>query len=284
VAGVVCADEVDARGGKEGRRTSEGGDVLNHEVDGVRLHYEERGSGVPLVALHGAAVDHRDIAIAIEGIVPSSYLRIYPDLPGMGRSTSDGLTCNDDVVTVLVDFIDRLGAGPVMLVGHSYGAYLARGVAARRPDLVLGLALMCPIGQQTQDVPPHEVVHQDNDVYDQLSPAQRAKFDDYFVVRTAANARRFRDHTWPGISLVDEEALGRIFAGWTIDVGYGTFSAPTLIVAGRRDSVVGYTDAMRLSDQYPRATIAVIDDAGHALMHERPGLLGALVSDWLARR
>jgi len=257
---------------------------VDYEGNGVRLHYEERGAGVPLVALHGAAVDHRDITAAIEDVVPNSYLRIYPDLPGMGRSTSDGLTCNDDVVAALVDFIDHLGTGPVMLVGHSYGAYLARGVAARRPDMVLGLALLCPIAEQAHEVPDQTVVHQDNDAYDELDPAQRAKFDDYFVVRTAANARRFRDHTWPGITLVDEDALGRIFAGWTVDVGSGTFSAPTLIVAGRRDSVVGYTDAMRLSEQYPRATIAVIDDAGHALMHERPGVLGALVSDWLARR
>jgi pimeloyl-ACP methyl ester carboxylesterase len=49
----------------------------------------------------------------------------------MGLSSTDGLSCNDDVVTLLGDFIDQLGAGPVMLLGHSYGAYLARGVAAQ---------------------------------------------------------------------------------------------------------------------------------------------------------
>ena len=94
-------------------------------------------TGMPLVALHGAGVDHREIEAAIEAIIPDSgYRRIYPDLPGMGRSTADGLTCNDDVVTLLGEFIDQLGAGPVMLLGHSYGAYLARGVAARRAELV----------------------------------------------------------------------------------------------------------------------------------------------------
>jgi pimeloyl-ACP methyl ester carboxylesterase len=108
---------------------------MEHQVNGVRVHYVEHGDdGVPLVALHGAGVDHRDIEVAIEGFVPTTgYRRMYPDLPGMGRSTSEGLTCNNDVVTVLIDFIDRVGAGPVMLIGHSYGAYLARGVAARRP-------------------------------------------------------------------------------------------------------------------------------------------------------
>ena len=272
-------------GGKEGRCVGESGDLLNHETNGVRLHYEGHGAGVPLVALHGAVVDHRDIAVAIESILPKTgYRRIYPDLPGMGHSTATGLTSNDDVATVLIDFIEHVAGEPVLLVGHSYGAYLARGVAARRPDLVLGLALMCPIGAQTRDVPEHGVVRQDDDAYDGLSPEQRIRFDDYFVVRTAANARRFREHTWPGIALVDEEALGRIFAGWTVDVPSEPYSAPTLIVAGRRDSVVGYSDATKLSEQYPRATLAVIDDAGHALMHERPELLAALVGDWLDRR
>ncbi len=59
----------------------------------------------------------------------------------MGRSTTDGLSCNDDVVKLLGDLIDHLAEGPALLLGHSYGAYLARGIAAQRPDLVLGLAL-----------------------------------------------------------------------------------------------------------------------------------------------
>ena len=191
---------MDTCGGKEGRRASEGGDLLNHDVNGVRLHYEEHGTGVPLVALHGAAVDHGDIAAAIEDVIPKSgYRRIYPDSPGMGHSSSDGLSSNDDVVSVLIEFIEHVGAQPVMLIGHSYGAYVARGVAARRPDLVLGLALMCPIGEQAHDVPEHTVVRRTTS-NDELDPEQRAKFDDYFVIRTAANARRFRDHTWPGIA------------------------------------------------------------------------------------
>jgi len=54
-------------------------------------------------------------------------------------------------------------------------------------------------------------------------------------------------------------------------------------VAGRRDSFVGYADAVALIENYPRATLAVVEDAGHALMHERPELLAALLVDWLRR-
>ncbi len=163
-------------------------------INEVLVHYVEHGVGVPLVALHGAGVDHREIEAAIEAIVPGTqYRRIYPDLPGMGLSTADGLNCNDDVVMLLGDFIDHLGAGPVMLLGHSYGAYLARGVAARRPGTVLGLALLCPVAERARNVPDHDVVRQDADAYDELEPALRAGFEDYFVLRTQATARRYRD-------------------------------------------------------------------------------------------
>jgi pimeloyl-ACP methyl ester carboxylesterase len=253
-------------------------------INGVNLHYVERGSGVPVLALHGAGVDHREIEAAFEAVVhDTGYRRIYPDLPGMGRSTAAGLAGNDDVVTLLGAFVDQVIGGPVLLVGHSYGAYLARGVAARRPDLALGLALVCPIGEQTHDVPDHEVVRQDAGARDELDPSQRAGFDEYFVVRTPATARRYREHVAPAQALVDEAALGRIFAGWAIDVGSEACRVPTLIVAGRRDSTAGYVDAVELLDRYPRATLAVVEGAGHALMHERPDLLAPLVADWLDR-
>jgi pimeloyl-ACP methyl ester carboxylesterase len=253
-------------------------------IDGVAVHFVEHGTGMPLVALHGAGVDHREIEAAVEAIVPDiGYRRIYPDLPGMGRSTADDLTCNDDVVKLLGEFLDDLAAGPVLLLGHSYGAYLARGLAAHRPDIVLGLALLCPVADQSRNVPDHRVVRQDADAYDELEPLQRTGFDEYFVVRTPATARRYRDHVVPGTRLVDEAALERIFAGWTVDVGSGPFPAPALIAAGRRDSVVGYTDAADLLERYPHAALAIIEDAGHALMHERPELLAAFLSDWLNR-
>ncbi|MFE7415806.1 alpha/beta fold hydrolase [Rhodococcus sp. NPDC057529] len=257
---------------------------MERRIDEAVVHWVEHGSGVPIVALHGAGVDHREIEAAIEAVVPGTgYRRIYPDLPGMGLSTADGLTCNDDVVTLLGDFIDGLGAGPVMLVGHSYGAYLARGVATRRPDVVLGLALVCPVAERSRNVPDHTVVRRDADAYDELDRALWAGFGEYFVVRTRATARRYRDHVVPGTTLLDEEALGRIFAGWAVDVGSSVFPGPTLIVAGRRDSVAGYADACELLERYPHAALAVVEDAGHALVHERPALLAALFGDWLDR-
>ena len=255
---------------------------MQASIGDARVNYVQRGEGIPLVALHGAGVDHSDIESALESVqLPFGVRRIYVDLPGMGLSTGEGLDSNEDVVALLAEFIEHLGFGPVLLVGHSYGGYLARGVAHRHPELVSGLALLCPAAESTGARPEHRAVREDADTHDELAPQLREGFDEYFVVRTAALARRYSDSIEPGTHLESEAALERIFSSWAIEVG--PFSGPTLIVTGRQDSVVGYTDAVEILDDYPGATLAIVDQAGHALIHERPDVLSALIAEWVDR-
>lgn len=61
------------------------------------------------------------------------------------------------------------------------------------------------------------------------------------------------------------------------------FPAPTLIVTGRQDSLCGYRSAWDLLDNFPRATFAVLDRAGHGLSAEQKMLFRALVGEWLDR-
>lgn len=254
------------------------------------MHFVEHGSGLALLGLHGAGVDHSEIEAWLEPILAGrgGYRRIYPDLPGMGRTpAAEWLTSNDDVVAVLLGFLDQVAAEePFLVVGHSYGAYLARAVVAQRRERAIGLALICPVGESASDVPDHEVFRVEDGTYDLLPADQVRGFDDYFVVRTPATARRYRDAVAPGVELVDETGLGRIFAGWAFrnrPEDAGPCSVPALILAGRQDSAVGYAQAGGLVRDYPHATYAVLDGAGHALPHEQPELVASLIIDWITR-
>ena len=60
-------------------------------------------------------------------------------------------------------------------------------------------------------------------------------------------------------------------------------TAPALILAGRQDSIVGYRDAWKILENYPRGTFAVLDRAGHFLEIEQDALFRALVGEWLDR-
>ena len=100
------------------------------------LHFEEHGAGRPIVFLHGWTMDHRVEMADYEKIfaVCPGWRRIYPDLPGMGRSVAgDGIRTQDDVLQAVLAFIDRVVPQErFVLAGTSLGAYLARRGCRRR--------------------------------------------------------------------------------------------------------------------------------------------------------
>lgn len=256
------------------------------------LNVLERGSGLPLLALHGFPVDHRLMSGCLEPLFEpgESIRRIYPDLPGLGASSGDGVSSTRDVLDRVDAFVDEvIGDEPFLLVGESYGGYLSRALVQRRPAQVLGLALICPsvfADTSARRVPARTVRRPDPELIERLAPAEAIEFTDIAVVESAEALERFRAEVAPGLAAGDAAAIARIRADFALEepIERGEpFTAPTLIVAGRQDSIVGYRDQWRLVERYPAATFAVLDVAGHNLQFERPELFGALVRDWLDR-
>jgi pimeloyl-ACP methyl ester carboxylesterase len=247
------------------------------------VHYVERGEGTPVLLLHGAGVDHREPLGTIDSAFSHTpgYRRIYPDLPGHGRTPApESIRSADDVLAALLVLIDDLvGDEPLLVAGHSAGGYYARAVAQRRPDQVIGLALVCPLLEEVRDAPPHTpIVQEDLD-------GDHDAFRGYFVVQTRAMLRSYAGNVAPGIEAADSEALERIGERWRLTVAEPErpYAGPVLVVAGRQDSAVGCAAQWDLMEAYPRGTFAMLDRAGHALPHEQPELLGALLREWLAR-
>jgi pimeloyl-ACP methyl ester carboxylesterase len=264
-------------------------------VNGSPVHYAEHGGGMPVLGLHGVDVDHREIMAALEPVFADrpGYRRLYPDLPGMGRTPApEAVDSSDAVLDTLLGLVDAVvGDQAFLAVGHSYGGYLARAIANRRPGQVAGLALLCPLlGEQGGDDarPEHVVLHAADglDPDGVLGPALADEYRSYLVVQTPATLRRFQEAVAPGMALADRDALERVFARWRLTTAPErgpAYPNPTLILVGRQDATVGYAGAWRLLEHYPRASFAVLDRAGHGLPHEQPGLATALLGEWLDR-
>lgn len=259
-------------------------------VGDVPVHYAEHGDGMPVLVLHGTGVDHREVEGSLEPVLRRmpDCRRIYPDLPGMGRTPApESVNSADDVLELMLGLVDALvGDRELLVIGHSAGGHYARAIAGRRPDRVSGLALICPLIENPHDVPSHEVVHASPDLGDRLSPAEEPGFRNYFVVQTPAMLDRYREYVAPAIPLADQAGLERIGGQWLFSErpeDGPVYPNPALILTGRQDSGLGYAGQWDLIEHYPRATFAVLDRAGHALPHEQPDLVEALMGEWLRR-
>ncbi|GAA1516045.1 alpha/beta hydrolase [Kribbella lupini] len=259
----------------------------------MALHHVSHGEGTPVLAVHGWTPDHRLMTGCLEPVFADlpGYRRIYPDLPGMGRSPAGAIDSSDGVLDALLSFVDEtIGDEPFLLVGESYGGYLARTVAARRPEQVLGLGLICPIGVAVENasrtVPEHVVLQSTPGLLDGLDARIAEDYREIAVVQTPETLRAFLSDVAPGLAAADAEAMARIRKNWTLSTAPESgpaYERPTLILCGRQDSSTGYADQWALLPHYPRASYVVLDAAGHNLQLEQPALFAAHVQEWLRR-
>ncbi|WP_018261430.1 alpha/beta fold hydrolase [Methylobacterium sp. WSM2598] len=112
-------------------------------VDGVRLHYVERGQGEPLVLIHGNGTMIQDFLVS--GIVEDLAKRhrvILIDRPGYGYSTRPrALWTPRAHATLFQKALERLGVSQAVVLGHSWGSLVAVALALQAPHLVRSLVL-----------------------------------------------------------------------------------------------------------------------------------------------
>lgn len=251
---------------------------------------ETRGEGVPIVLLPWFGLDRSVMAAAFEPAIEGSagWQRVYVDLPGCGRSPA-GAESSDGVVDAVCDYIDaNLGGGPFLLIGCSYGGYLAAAIARRRPDQVAGLLLVCPgikiladdrvlpegpsspaAGDWLADVP--------QDLQDHLNRALgrrtrevAAHLGRLLTAGGHADEAYLQRLRTTGYQLSDEDSP-IVYAG------------PTSVLAGREDRIAGYVDQFHALGSYPQATYAALSTAGHYLPFEQPDTCKNLTQEWLRR-
>ena len=105
-------------------------------IGGIGLHVDAPvGEGEPLVIVHGGWTDHTAFDAVVEPLA-RSFTVIRYDRRGHSRSEYGGPAPRRRDEDDLAELIDVLGLGAVHLLGTSYGACIALGLAIRRPDLV----------------------------------------------------------------------------------------------------------------------------------------------------
>ena len=258
------------------------------DVGDLAIYYETYGSGRPMVMLPGRPSDHRVMARFMEPVFTQreGWLRIYPDLPGTGRTSSvDRLATHDAMLEAVLAFIDKVIPDQrFVLAGLSYGGYLARGVVYHRAASIDGLMLCVPqvkADPAEAQLPPRTAIVEDPAIATELGP-----ISNLMVVQSPRVAEAVRE-LLAEVRIADHPFNDRLEEAspfsFDVDTLSTPFGAPTLIVTARQDNLCGYRDAWDRLSNYPRATFAVLDRAGHFVNIEQDGLCQALMREWLDR-
>ena len=113
-------------------------------IDGVRLHYVERGQGEPLVLLHGNGSMIQDFeSSGLIEMAAKKYCVIAFDRPGYGHSDRPRSTIwTPEAQSDLIQkALTRIGVSRAIVLGHSWGASVAVSLALKYPQMVGSLVL-----------------------------------------------------------------------------------------------------------------------------------------------
>jgi non-heme chloroperoxidase len=265
-------------------------------VNGVDLHYVERGRGEPLVLLHGGQGDYRSWGPQMEAfsrryrVISYSRRYNYPNDNPLTASYRSAYTDADD----LAAFIRHLNLGRVHLVGTSAGALAALVLAIKHPKTVGSMVLAePPVHRWARDDPQGEALYRRFmiSIWEPAAAAFKAGDDQgamRILVDGFAGAGRF-DGLPPEARAVAMQN-SRFFKAATSSadpfpaVSKGKvrrLDMPVLIVTGENTLRLHKFVNEELARLLPKAERVTIPQAGHGSARENPQAFNAAVTKFL---
>lgn len=274
----------------------------------VRSRPPAREGLPPALYVHGLGGSSQNwsaLMPLLDGLVESEAL----DLPGFGDSPppDDGNYSVTGHARAIIRYLDSAGRGPVHLFGNSLGGAITTRVAALRPDLVRTLTLVSPalpeLRVQRTAVPTAMLALPGmSTLFSRVTKGWTAEqrvrgvmalcygdparvTDEGFRNAVEEMERRLQlPYMWDALTrsargIVDAYTVGGQHSLWR---QAERVLAPTLLVYGRRDQLVGYRMAQRAARSFQDSRLVSLPDAGHVAMMEYPEAVAAAFRELLA--
>lgn len=269
------------------------------EVDGGRIHLvdlapRDAPESAPIVLIHGASVNLRDMKLALGDRLAKDHRVIALDRPGRGYSTRPENGWRLDVQARLIhEALVARGVEKPVIVGQSLGGAVALAYALQYQDEMTGLVLLAPVSHEWPGgvawynkvsgwpvagfllrrlvIPLYGPVAARGGVAGSFGPD--AAPQDYYD--ETGLSLLFR----PGDFRANAEDLRNLKPQIIAQSGrYGEIRVPTLIFAGLSDRTVSpKIHAMQLARDIPGARLTLLPETGHALHHaQREVILQAI--------
>ncbi len=229
-----------------------------------------------LLFLHGFA-ESREVWTDFTRPFPAGYRLLTPNLLGHGtHRTAVPDFSMEAQARFVVKYLDQKGAsGPVLVVGHSMGGYVALALAERYPDRVAGLALINSTALADTD-------EKRQNREKNIGFVERHgldKFMESFVRPLFAPANR--DRLPEALALLED--IAKATPGATIAGALRAMAArpdrtavlreaefPVLLVAGKHDLAVPLADSVVQAALAPTGAALFLEGSGHQAYLEQP--------------
>jgi pimeloyl-ACP methyl ester carboxylesterase len=271
------------------------------KIDGVRLHYVDRGQGPAVVLIHGSNVWWRDfLASGLIDVLARNHRVIIFDRPGFGHSERprDRLWTPTAQARVIASAMFTLGLGRAGVVGHSMGSLVALALALDHPDQVRSLALVS--GYHFPTLRLDALV---------AAPVALPVLGDvmrYTVTALSARAllngmvkQMFAPHDVPlnfmpvlsremllrpiQLRAHAEDAAFMMSAARDLSERLNDLRVPVTIIAGDRDAIVDMpAHSRRLHEALPGSRLVVVEGAGHMVHYQAQQQIAEAVSAYAA--
>jgi 3-oxoadipate enol-lactonase len=260
--------------------------TLAAETSGVRIAWERRGSGPPLLLIQGLGYGRWGWEPVVDGLAETHDVVLF-DNRGIGGSDAplgpySAPMLAEDAVAVL----DAAGLDRAHVLGASLGGMVALQVALDCPDRVDKLVLACttaggesaaPMPEQTvrlmQEMPTlSREVAMRRGVENALAPGADEAMINRIMEHRIATAQPLP--AW----------LAQAAAGVSFDVSsrLGDVRAPTLVLTGDLDVVVDPRNSELLAERIPHARIETFPGTGHLFFWEEPGRFVQTVREFVS--
>jgi pimeloyl-ACP methyl ester carboxylesterase len=253
-------------------------------IQGLEVYYEVRGSGEPLLLIHGLGSSTQDWEHQVDRFA-ERYTVVTYDVRGHGQSGKPrGRYSVPQFARDAAGLIERLGIGPMHVQGISMGGMIALQLAVDAPHLVRSLTIVNSGPEMILRTMKQRIAIYQRFVIVRLMGMRKMGL----VLSTALLPRPEHEQMralfverWarnnPGAYL---RAL-RALIGWSVSARLGTIKCPTLILTADQDyTPVAYKQFYTAA--IPGAQLVVIRDSRHMLPLERPAEYNDAVMDFLA--
>jgi pimeloyl-ACP methyl ester carboxylesterase len=252
--------------------------------DGRRIAYYVRGEGPRIVLIASAGREASDFNELTDALSGAGYRTVAIDPPGINESDlpSGDITLwdlADDVQTVIG--ADDGSGEPVVLLGHAFGNRVVRAFATRHPDLTRAVIVLAAGGKRPI---PEKAAQALKSCFNPLRSAEQRLEDVRYAFFADGNA--VPDHWRRGWHWRTAWVQGHATQSVDSAEWWGAGEGPLLVVQADSDRIAPKEDTSDLlaAEFAGRVEVALIRNAGHALLPEQPGAIAQAVVGYLHGR